>query len=171
MKLNRAPATPAAPLVRVDDTHMVAESFLTPEKRAKLADPLLVGSPMPKSLGRCADLYHDVRDLRLLMEKECEAIKARETEIQEHIIRTLPKGDTGASGLRYRAQIKMEDKPQVDETKGGWPALWEFIAASKRFDLLQKRLGEKAIADMWEQGEAVPGVAVVHVPKLSITKI
>lgn len=135
------------------------------------ADPLAVGAPMPKSLGRCADLYHDVRELRLLMEKECEAIKARETEIQEHIIRTLPKGDTGASGLRYRAQIKSETKPQVDEAKGGWPAVWAFIKKTDRFDIIQKRLGEKAIADMWENGEEIPGVAKVHVPKLSITKI
>lgn len=135
-------------------------------------DPLLVGAPMPKSIGRCADLYHDVRDLRLLMEKECEAIKARETEIQEHIINNLSKSDdTGAAGLRYRAQVKTETKPQVNDEAGGWKALWKYIADNDRFDLLQKRLGEKAIADMWDAGEAVPGVAKVHVPKLSITKI
>lgn len=134
-------------------------------------DPLALGAPLPKSLGRCADLFHDVRELRLLMEKECAAIKARETEIQEHVIRSLPKGDTGASGLRYRAQINTDDKPQVSDEKGGWPALWAHIQKTGDFDLLQKRLGEKAITDRWEQGVAIPGVAVVHVPKLSITKI
>lgn len=157
MKLNRA-ATPASP------------AAATPLEQAN-ADPLLKGAPMPKSLGRCADLYHDVRELRLLMEKECEAIKSRETEIQEHIINNLPKGDTGASGMRYRAQVKTEDKPQVSDEKGGWPAVWAFIKKTDRFDLLQKRLGEKAIQDMWDDGQEVPGVAVVHVPKLSITKV
>lgn len=135
-------------------------------------DPLELGAPVPKSIGRCADLYHDVRELRLLMEKEVEAIKARETEIQEHIINNLSKSDdTGAAGLRFRAQVRTEAKPQVSDEKGGWKALWAYIAEHDRFDLLQKRLGDKAVADMWEQGETVPGVAKVLVPKLSITKI
>jgi hypothetical protein len=153
--------------------HVAAQQTRNEEAKAAVEtlDPLALGSPMPKSLGRCADLFHDVRELRLMMEKECEAIKARETEIQEHIIRTLPKGDTGASGLRYRAQINTDTKPQVSDEKGGWPAVWKFIKQNDRFDLLQKRLGEKAITDMWADGVEVPGVAKVHVPKLSITKI
>lgn len=135
-------------------------------------DALALGGPLPKSLGRCADLYHDVRELRLAMEKEVEAVKSRETEIQEHIINNLSKSDdTGAAGLRYRAQVRSETKPQVNELEGGWKAVWSFIAKNNRFDLLQKRLAEKAVADMWDAGEEVPGVAKVHVPKLSITKI
>lgn len=142
------------------------------EMKAAAADMLAVGSPMPKSLGRCADFLHDVRELRLLMDKDVAKIKARETEIQEHIINNLSSSlDTGAAGLKYRAQVVKETVPQVSEEKGGWAAVWKFIAKNNRFDLLQKRLGEKAITDMWAQGEEVPGVAKVHVPKLSITKI
>lgn len=150
MKLSRT--EPAAPMV--DET--------------KGTNPLLVGSVMPKSIGRCADLYHDVRELRLMMEKEVEAIKARETEVQEHIIANLSKSDdTGAAGLRYRAQVKTEAKPQIAD----WKELTGYILEHDRFDLLQKRLGEKAVADLWDAGETIPGVAKVHVPKLSITKI
>lgn len=159
MKLSRAPLTDPAP------------PKVNPAQPVQDADPLALGAPMPKSLGRRADLYHDVRELRLLMEKECAAIKARESEIKESIIREMPKGDTGASGLRYRAQITTTTKPQVSDDKGGWPAVWAFIKKTDRFDLLQKRLGEKAIADMWENGEEIPGVAKVHVPDVSITKI
>jgi hypothetical protein len=131
-------------------------------------DPLAVGSPLPQSIGRCADLYHDIRELRLMMEKEAADIKARETEIQEHIINNLSKSDdTGAAGLRYRAQVKTEVKPQIAD----WAAFTAYVAENDRFDLVQKRLGEKAVGDLWEAGETVPGVAKVHVPKLSITKI
>lgn len=162
MKLSRTPLSDPAP-PKANPAQPVT---------TQANNPLELGAPMPKSVGRCADLYHDVRELRLLMEKEVEAVKARETEIQEHIINNLSKSDdTGAAGLRYRAQVRTEDKPQVSDDKGGWPALWAYIKKHDRFDLLQKRLGEKAIADMWDAGESVPGVAVVHVPKLSITKI
>lgn len=166
MKLTRASSQPATGNL----THQ-PETNGGPALEQAMTDPLLKGAPVPKSLGRCADLYHDVRELRLLMEKECEAIKARETEIQEHIIANLPKGDTGASGLKYRAQVKSETKPQVSDEKGGWQAVGAYIAKNNRWDLLQKRLGEKAIQDLWDDGVDVPGVAKVHVPKLSITKI
>lgn len=129
---------------------------------------------MPTSMGRCADLYHDVRDLRLLMEKEVEKIKARETEVQEHLIANLSKGaDTGAAGLRYRAQIVNKDIVKVSDERGGWQALWAYIAKHNRFDFLQKRLGEKAVAEWMETnvGQLLPGTETMKVPTVSITKI
>jgi hypothetical protein len=131
-------------------------------------DPLEKGGPIPRSIGRTADLYSDVRALRLSMEKEVEKIKARETELREYIIANLSKSDdTGAAGLKYRAQIVMKDVPRAMD----WPQVHAFIQKTGRFDLLQKRLGEKAVMDMVEQGEQIPGVEVVHVPDVSITKI
>lgn len=168
MKLTRDPARVIAGGHEVTQQMPLTAAALEKQRPAEQHDPLLVGSPMPKSIGRCADLYHDVRELRLLMDKEVEAIKARETEIQEYIIANLSKSDdTGAAGLRYRAQVRTEDKPQIAD----WAAFTLFVAENDRFDLIQKRLGEKAVADMWDKNETVPGVAKVHVPKLSITKI
>lgn len=131
-------------------------------------NPLDVGGPMPQSMGRCADFYNDVRSLRLAMEKEMETVKAREHQIREHIIANLSKSDdTGASGLKYRAQIVMKDVPRAMD----WSKVHAYIQKSGRFDLLQKRLGEKAVMDTFEAGEQIPGVEVVHVPDVSITKI
>lgn len=136
--------------------------------RDQTTNPLEVGAPLPKSMGRCADLYNDVRQLRLAMDKEVEAVKARESEIREYIISNLSKSaDTGAAGLRYRAQIVMKDSPRATD----WQALWGYIAKHNRFDLLQKRLGEKAVMDTLADNVKIPGVEVVHVPDVSITKI
>ena len=131
-------------------------------------DMLVTGAPLPKSIGLCADLYSDVRALRLAMEKEVEAVQARESEIRNHIIDNLSKSDdTGAAGKRFRAQIVMKVTPKATD----WPKIWAYIAETQRFDLVQKRLGEKAVADMWEAGEAVPGVEKMNIPTVSITKI
>lgn len=140
-----------------------------PEPPAPTTDSVLEkGGPIPRSIGRTADLYSDVRALRLAMEKEVEAVKARETELREYIIANLSKSDdTGAAGLRYRAQIVMKDVPRATD----WPSVHKFIQETGRFDLLQKRLGETAVKDMVEQGEQIPGVEIVHVPDVSITKI
>lgn len=135
-------------------------------------DMLAAGSPVPVSMGRCADLYHDVRELRLMMEKEVEKIKARETELSEHLIANLTKGaDTGAAGLFYRAQVVNKPKQRVSEERGGWPALWSWIKQHDRFDMLQKRLADTAAADFTAAGNTLPGVETVQVPTLSITKI
>lgn len=154
-------------LSRIPDT----QGPLPPNTQGPLppdTNPLTVGGPLPKSIGRCADMLHDVKELRLAMEKEAEAVKARETEIQEYIINNLSSSDdSGAAGLRYRVQVKKEAKPQIAD----WAQLTLYIQKKGRFDLLQKRLGEKAVADLWEAGEAIPGVAKVNVPKLSLTKI
>ena len=141
------------------------------ERETKLAeqvDMLAVGAPMPVSIGLCADEYARVRALRLLMEKETETVKARESEIREHIIANLSKSDdTGAAGKLYRAQIVMKVKPKLSD----WAAFTAAVRETGRFDLLQKRLGEKAVEDLWADGYDVPGVERMHIPEVSITKI
>lgn len=125
------------------------------------------GHPFPATIGGCADLLHDVRALRLAMEKEVEAVKARESEVREYIIANLQKGDTGAAGLRYRVQVKNKETPRTTD----WAAVYAHIAQTGSFDLLQKRLSDRAVLDRVQQGEPVPGVEVIFVPDLSLTKI
>lgn len=131
---------------------------------------------LPASIGLCADLYHDVRELRLAMEKEVEEVQAFERAVHEHVLANLSKGaDTGAAGLRYRAQRTEKKVPKIrtddDNPNVGWPQFWDYVVANRRFDLVQKRLADKAITDMWAAGETVPGVESMTVPGLSITKI
>lgn len=144
---------------------------LAPAYQQTSKDPLEVGGPLPPSIGRCADLYSDVRALRLAMEKEVAAVQARESQIREYIIANLSKsakdGDSGAAGLRYRAQIVTKEVPRAMD----WPKIHAYIAANNRFDLLQKRLGEKAVMDMAEDKQFIPGIEIVKVPDVSITKV
>lgn len=127
-----------------------------------------VGAPMPASIGMCADLYSDVRELRLAMQKIVDEVKSRETEIREYIINNLSKSDdTGAAGKRYRAQIVKKVQPSLKD----WESFTAFVAEQKRFDLLTKRLSDKAIKDIWEEGGEVPGVEKFNAVDVSITKI
>lgn len=130
---------------------------------------------MPKSIGRCADLYHDIREVRLAMEKEAEAVKARETEIQEHIIAELSaKDDTGAAGLKYRAQVVTKRKPRISDEQGGWPKYWEWIRKANLMNLVQRRISEEGVKEYLEANPEVktlPGCEMVNVKTLSITKI
>jgi hypothetical protein len=127
-----------------------------------------LGDPMPKSIGLCADEYSAVRALRLAMAKMVEGVKARETEIQEHIISNLSAStDTGASGLKYRAQVVKKDQVNIKD----WPAFTGYILENDRFDLLHKAVTVKAALDLFADGVDVPGLEKMKVPKVSITKI
>lgn len=126
------------------------------------------GAALPASIGLCADLYAEVRELRLAMQKHVDAVKARETEIREHIIQNLSKSDdTGAAGKRYRAQIVRKEVPTLKD----WNVFTSFLIKSGRFDLLHKRIADKPVKEMWEAGEDVPGVERFHTVDVSITKI
>lgn len=141
---------------------------------AEIPEIFKVGAQMPASIGRCADLLHDIREVRLLMEKEAEEVKARETEISEHIIANLSaKEDTGAAGLKYRAQVVTKRKPRISDEKGGWPIFWSWIRRNDYMQFVQRRLNEKAIEEFMEaeKRDDIPGTEMVNVKTLSITKI
>lgn len=144
-----------------------------------MSNPIMeVGGPMPPSIGRCADLYHDIRDLRLAMDKEVSAIKARETEVKNHIIDSLSvSDDTGAAGLKFRAQLTTKSKPILssasdDLPSGGWGVFCSWVRKNDRFDMLQKRLADKAVLDFYEEdGRLPPGIEKMTVKDVSITKV
>lgn len=137
-------------------------------------NPLYIqGAPIPDSVGRTVDLYKEVSVLRLAMEKEAEAVKKRETELKESIINRLAKsrgegGDTGAAGLRYRAEVKDEDVYSVRD----WPSFHAWVLENERLDMLEKRVGKTAMADFVEHTRTLPpGVELVKVPTVSVTKL
>lgn len=127
------------------------------------------GEPLPAVLGLCGDLYREVRELRLAMQKEVDAVEARENEIEEHLISNISKSDTkGVVGLRFVTKVEQKEAYKVDN----WGALHNWIQQNDRFDMLEKRLAKKAAADWVEENKkALPGTEIILVPTLSVTKI
>jgi hypothetical protein len=140
-----------------------------------LDERFVKGTPIPTSIGAQADEYSVVRAERLRIEKEAAEVKKRETELYNCIMSTLDESpDTGAMGEFYAVQRVEKDQAQIDNTEGdgtGWPKFWAYLQATGNFDLMQKRLNDKAIRDRVEAGETVPGVKVEKVPTLSFTKV
>ncbi len=127
-----------------------------------------LGGPIPETPGRAADLLHEVTALRQAMQKDADYVKARETELRDHLIATLDASDdTGASGLRYHAKILRKTKP----TAVSWNEIYDYVAENDRFDLLQRRLSDKAVMEIIDNGETIPGVGKIIVKSVSITKI
>lgn len=134
--------------------------------------PAKPGAPIPQSMGAVADEYAQTRQFRLAMEKIVEPVQERESELRAYMVKNLEKSrdegkDTGAAGKLYRVQIKDKETPKVTD----WNTFWAFIRTNNRFDLLQKRLSDKAIMEMVEADQMPDGIETILVPDVSVTKI
>lgn len=122
----------------------------------------------PKTLGACADELYALRQERAKVQAIADEIERKEKLIKEKLINELPKSDqTGALGKVAKAVIKTKNVPQVKD----WDKFYAFVARKKRFDLLQRRLSEGAIGDMWDANLQVPGVEAFPVVTVGLTKI
>jgi len=123
---------------------------------------------VPKTLGACADALYLTRQERLLDQRDIAALAARETALKEHIIATLPKSDSsGVAGKVARVQVVVDRVPRVDD----WDALLEHVRKKRMFHLLQRRLNDAAVEEIWAEGGTVPGVSVFGVVKVSVNKL
>lgn len=131
---------------------------------------LIDSDPASLPLGAVVDAYKEIRDIRLAMAKEVEAVEAAERRYREHLVQSLDKSnEAGVFGLKYKAKITTKRIPIVAE--GGWDKLHQYIYDTGRFDLLQKRLSDKAAMDMIEAGQTVPGVETMLKVDVSVTKV
>lgn len=141
------------------------------EEEAPKVAPVLrlkkLGLAMPKKLAEVADVYYTAREKRQEMARELKKLEEIEGCYRDHLIENLPKSSaTGVTGKLANATVVTKVKPQVAD----WGAFYKYVVKNNAFDLLQKRLSEKAVEDRWEEGEAVPGVSKFNAVGVSLTK-
>lgn len=128
---------------------------------------------LPKTLAACADRLYEVRQLRLIKEREADAFIKEETALREHLIQNLPKSQaTGVSGKTARVSILSKTVVQITD----WDAYYGHIVKNYKknpgiFALLQKRAGDAAVKEVWADGKEVPGATPMEVPTVSLNKL
>jgi len=134
----------------------------TPDER------FMKGTQIPSGVGAQADEYSAVREERLRIEKVAAGVKEREMEIFNCILSTLNEStDTGASGKFYRVQRVEKETNQVKD----WAAFHKYVQDNGAFELMQRRLNDKAVREQIEGGETLPGIEKAIVPTLSFRKV
>lgn len=123
---------------------------------------------LPKGTpGSYADLLYSTRQQRYQLQHAVNKLKAMENALQDWFVNNLSKDSTGVAGRVARVQIEPASKPVVED----WPKFYAHLLKTKSFDLLQRRINEKAAQARWEQGKQVPGVGKFNVKKVSCTAI
>jgi O-methyltransferase involved in polyketide biosynthesis len=112
------------------------------------------------------DAYITKRSERLLADKVAEKLKKEETDLQKKLIEICIAAKAKAlGGSKGVVNYARENKPTVIS----WEKLYEYIKEHDAFELLQRRLGEGAVVERWEDGIVIPGVATFPVDKLTIS--
>lgn len=125
---------------------------------------------LPKSMGACADLLHDVRTQRLAADKAAATLKAEEERIKSHIIDNLDKNSTGAAGKHHRVQVVIKPKYRILPEK--WPEFFAWVSKNKAYDVLQKRISEDALVErLASMRSKPPGVDKFNAVTVSLTKV
>jgi len=124
----------------------------------------------PKSLATCADQLYQIREERYALNKQVDALAAKEAVLRDYLIANLPKSDaTGAQGKIARASIEMKTTIQVTD----WDKLYAYITKNAKkggFALMQRRVSESAVREIWESKKEVPGCVPYKVPVVSVVK-
>lgn len=122
----------------------------------------------PENLAVCVDLLYTTQKQRLEIQKQVDALKATETALREHLINTLPKSDaTGIAGKLARATIVSKTEPVVEN----WDDFFAWVAKTKAWDCLQKRISNPAIRARWENKKVVKGVSTINIKTVSLNKV
>ena len=112
----------------------------------------------PKRLVKLVSEALKMRNERLSLEAEADVFGKVEREIKEMLINNFGKADlTEVKTKLGTAKLEGKNLPQI-ETPESWPKFYAHVAKTGSWDLLQKRLGERACQERWDAGDEIPGV-------------
>lgn len=109
----------------------------------------------PKRLSKLVEAGCKLRAKRKALEAEAEVIRKEERALKDFLLEGFDKSALEQIKTKAgTAELSAKTVPQAED----WNAIYTYIAKHKAYDLLQKRLHERACAERWEAGEAIPGV-------------
>jgi hypothetical protein len=123
---------------------------------------------LPKTLGACADELYKIKQERSRVNQQLAKLDDRRKELEQHLVDQLSAQDAkGISGKLVKASIVVE---RVGTAKD-WGKIYAYVKRNGAFHLLQRRLSNTALREIWEAGKKVPGVEVFNHKKVSLTKV
>ena len=119
------------------------------------------------TIGAVIDHLYEVREQRLNINKQVEALKSEERKITNVIQERLLSSDLeGAKGKIATASRSIATVAHVTD----WQEVHNFIRETGHFQLLTKRVLAPAYNELLSLGISVPGAEPQEIAKLSLTK-
>lgn len=119
-------------------------------------------------LSNLIDEYCVTREQRLVADKEASRLKGIETTLKHRVMQEMLNHECHMVGGKYKkVTLRTKHKP----TASDWSLIYDYIDKHKAPDLLQRRLAEGAINERLQDGETIPGVELIEINDLSVSKL
>lgn len=122
----------------------------------------------PLTIGQATDEMWALREKKRALEATVKEVEGQMKALEETVFGLMDAQDTRkAEGKNASASINESTVGTVDD----WDAVWTYIAKNKYFHLVQKRLSDPALRELWEMGKVVPGVQPFKKRTLSVRSL
>ena len=121
-----------------------------------------------QAMGELADEWWTLRASRLAIEKEVARIREQDSRAKSALLQSLTENKvTSVGGQKVRVTHVVKDKPSVND----WEEVYSYIRETGSFDILQRRIGERAVKDRWDDGVKIPGIVSYPIDEISYSKM
>lgn len=126
-------------------------------------------APAPAlTLGAATDKMWALREEKRLLAVEEKRINGELTALETVIFDLMDAQDTRkAEGKKAGISIGEATVGNVED----WDAFWPYIVKNKYFHLVQKRVSDPGLRELWEKGKTVPGVQPFTKRTLSVRSL
>lgn len=116
--------------------------------------------------------YLKLRDKRAKLSKKFDeldgALKGKMERLEAYLLKLMQDNNATQLGSPHGTAYR---EIQMRASCGDWPSFWHFIGENQRFDMMEKRVGAKAVQTYYEEtGELPPGINIAQEFKVIIRK-
>ena len=127
-----------------------------------------VAPTKPLTIGQATDEMWALREKKRALEASIKVIEKQMDALEETVFGLMDAQDTRkAEGKNAAVSINESTVGTVED----WDAVWTYIAKNKYFHLVQKRLSDPALRELWQMGKVVPGVQPFKKRTLSVRSL
>jgi len=122
---------------------------------------------LPKTLSGLVDRLYTSREKRYEEQRAIRVYSEEEHEITEAIKEKLTASDLhGVMGKVAKCELKKKQVARITDHE----KFVRWCVKTKSFDMLPKSCNDAAVRERWDAGKQVPGVEVMELFRLSVTK-
>jgi hypothetical protein len=116
-------------------------------------------------MGGTVDKLWAKREEKREAEAKVKVIEAEIASIEESLMERMDKeATTKSQGTKASVSVTQTTVANVTD----WEAFHAYVAKNKYFHLLQKRVSDPAVRELWDGGKKVPGVQPFAKRKLNV---
>jgi hypothetical protein len=121
---------------------------------------------IPPKMGEKVDLMRALREQRAALEVESAKAKAKYDQVEQALLEQLEdQGCASTGGATASASISESTVAQVID----WDTFYQYIKDHDYFHLLQRRVSDPSVRELFERDGAVPGVVPYIKRKIHLT--